>query len=221
MRQHDCRGVIQRLGERGARYPPDSMNEERSHTPPENPQTGAGTRPPTPNPPSGEGEGEVTALWLLGRVPQDVLPWPLLRAERAGREPGPDVREAVFLRDGVAVAGDVEVHLPASDSRRHGHEGDPAYDGVMLHLVWEDDLGHAVPLAGGGSAPTVAIGPAPPTPEQLQARLHLGPLLPPPCAALAAARPAEPRVSRECAGLHCGHFVWPYRQIMLAALKRR
>ena len=43
-------------------------------------------------------ERELTALWLLGRVPQRALPWPLLRAGRAGRGPGPDVREATFVR---------------------------------------------------------------------------------------------------------------------------
>ena len=84
-------------------------------------------------------EAELTALWLLGRVPASVLPWPLLRAGRAGRGPGPDVREAAFLMpSGVVRSGDVEVHLRTSDWVRHGHEGDPAYANVVLHLVWED-----------------------------------------------------------------------------------
>lgn len=135
-------------------------------------------------------EAELTALWLLGRIPEGLLPWPLLRAGRAGRGPGPDVREAVFVRGGVPFAGDVEMHLRASDFRRHGHEGDPAYDGVALHLVWEDDRGGAVPLAGGGSAPTVAVGPSLRSAQRLRARLRLGPRLPAPCAAIAASRPA-------------------------------
>jgi len=61
--------------------------------------------------------------------------WPLLRPGRAGRGPGPDVREALFLLpSGVPQAGDVEVHLRASDFLRHGHHRDPAHDGVLLHL---------------------------------------------------------------------------------------
>jgi hypothetical protein len=76
------------------------------------------------------------------------------------------VREAVLVSEsGVPRAGDVEVHIRASDFRRHGHEGDPAYDGVILHLVWTDDRpagerGHGVPLASGASAPTVAVAEA-------------------------------------------------------------
>ena len=81
-------------------------------------------------------EHELVALWLLGRVPASVLPWPLLRAGRAGRGPGPDVREAAFQHDsGVPLVGDIEVHLRASDFVRHGHASDPAYGGLILHLA--------------------------------------------------------------------------------------
>ncbi len=156
------------------------------------------TRPPagreTSEGASALAEHELTALWLLGRVPEAVLPWPLLRAGRAGRGPGPDVREAVFVRDGVPLAGDVEVHLRASDFGRHGHGVDRAYDGVVLHLVWEDDRGSPVSLAGGGDAPAVAVRPALRTPERLRARLRLGPRLAPPCAA--AGRSADMRAGR-------------------------
>jgi len=111
-------------------------------------------------------EHELTALWLLGRAPAAALPWPLLRAGRAGRGPGPDVREALFAGPGgVPLAGDIEVHLRASDFARHGHAGDPAYDRVVLHVCWEDDRpegerGGPVPLASGGWAPTVTIAAA-------------------------------------------------------------
>lgn len=191
-----------RVAEAEAHYRPTSPDCGRGHPagaeqpsagPPDEgldakqPPTGPLTGPPT----GGLAERELTALWLLGRVPQELLPWPLLRAGRAGRGPGPDVREAVFVRAGVPVAGDVELHLRASDFHRHGHDRDRAYDGVALHLVWADDIGRAVPLAGGGSAPTVAVGPALRTAQRLRARLRGGPRLPPPCAAIAASRPAE------------------------------
>ncbi|MBM3140627.1 MAG: DUF2851 family protein, partial [Chloroflexi bacterium] len=93
---------------------------------------------------------------MLGRVPTAALPWTVLRAGRAGGGAGPDVREAAFLLEsGVAVTGDVEVHLRASDFTRHGHDRDEAYARVRLHLVWEDDRaagerGSPTALAGGG-----------------------------------------------------------------------
>lgn len=109
------------------------------------------------------GEPAITAAWLLGRVPATVLPWPLLRAGRAGRGPGPDIREAMaLLPSGVPASGDVEVHRVATDFFRHGHAADPRYARLLLHLVWRDDRpaaerGGPVRLAGGGLAPTVAL----------------------------------------------------------------
>lgn len=111
-------------------------------------------------------EHELTALWLLGRVPASVLPWPVVRWGRAGTGPGPDVREAVFAGPhGVVRCGDIEVHLAASDFERHGHLGDAAYASVVLHLVWVDDRpsnvrGSTQPLPGGGEVVTVEVGPA-------------------------------------------------------------
>lgn len=146
----------------------------------------------------GLAEHELVALWLLGRVPEAVLPWPLLRAGRAGRGPGPDVREAAFQHpSGVPLAGDVEVHLRASDFVRHGHADDPAYDGLVLHLVWEDDRGTArgtpTGLAGGDFVVTIEVGPAlGGDPGRLRELVRLGPSGGEPCEAWAAAtQPAE------------------------------
>ncbi len=141
-------------------------------------------------------EHELVALWLLGRTPADALPWPLLRPGRAGRGPGPDVREAAFLLpEGVVRSGPVEVHLAASDFVRHGHDRDPAYGALVLHLVWIDDRaepGGPLPLPGGGFAPTCEVGPAlGGDPQRLRALLRLGPSGAEPCAAEAARRGGE------------------------------
>ena len=51
---------------------------------------------------------------------------------------GPDFLDAVLTFDGVEVRGDVEVHFSQSDWRSHGHVADPAYDGVVLHVLYYD-----------------------------------------------------------------------------------
>lgn len=139
--------------------------------------------PEDPSPPSNHtlpGEPVITAAWLLGRVPASLLPWPLLRAGRAGRGPGPDIREAVaLLPSGVPAAGDVEVHRVATDFAQHGHAGDLRYASLLIHLVWRDDRGAAerggpVRLAGGGLAPTVALEPALGSAARLEAAVALG-----------------------------------------------
>jgi len=52
---------------------------------------------------------------------------------------GPDIRDAIVSFDGgLAEHGDIEVHLDARDWVRHGHAENPAYEGVILHVVWEE-----------------------------------------------------------------------------------
>ncbi len=48
---------------------------------------------------------------------------------------GPDFKGARLRIDGAVTTGDVELHLHSADWRTHGHASDPAYDGVVLHVV--------------------------------------------------------------------------------------
>lgn len=52
---------------------------------------------------------------------------------------GPDFLDAEVTIDGVILHGHVEVHKRASEWKQHAHGGDPAYNSVVLHVVWEND----------------------------------------------------------------------------------
>lgn len=93
----------------------------------------------SPAPPS---EAELALAWeargyastalidSAGRRLQVVFPG------RRWGGPGPDFRGAVLaLADGRLVRGDVEVHRRASGWAAHRHAADPAYAGVVLHVV--------------------------------------------------------------------------------------
>lgn len=53
---------------------------------------------------------------------------------------GPDFFNAKVKIGDQMWAGDVEIHVRASDWHRHGHDGDRAYDTVVLHVVGRDDV---------------------------------------------------------------------------------
>ncbi len=74
---------------------------------------------------------------------------------------GPDFQDArLRFDDGPEITGDVELHLRAEDWEAHGHVADPAYDGVMLHVVlFPPEPGHVTQGAGGREIPLLALLP--------------------------------------------------------------
>ncbi len=70
---------------------------------------------------------------------------------------GPDFANAFIDIDGDLLNGAIEMHRRSSDWYTHGHERDPAYDDVVLHVVWEDDLEHPVRRGDGSSVATLLL----------------------------------------------------------------
>jgi len=52
---------------------------------------------------------------------------------------GPDFSEARLKIGDLEWNGQVEIHLKSSDWHHHNHTDDPAYNTVVLHVVWADD----------------------------------------------------------------------------------
>ncbi len=72
---------------------------------------------------------------------------------------GPDFFNAKIDIDGRVWAGNVEIHVRASDWMRHGHHTDPAYDSVVLHVVGADDA--RVCRSNGEEIPQIVMDCAP------------------------------------------------------------
>ncbi len=91
-------------------------------------------------------------LWIQhGLTTVDGRKLQIIDPGRLNTDSGPDFFNAKISIDGRIWAGDVEIHVKASDWHRHGHDGNPAYDSVILHVVDRDDTiihrsnGEAIP----------------------------------------------------------------------------
>ncbi|HRH37573.1 MAG TPA: DUF2851 family protein, partial [Flavobacteriales bacterium] len=81
----------------------------------------------------------------------------VLKAGRIQQDSGPDLSDARIRIDDQLWAGNVEVHLRSSEWNAHGHTRDPAYDSVVLHVVYEHDV--EVHTSSGAVIPTVELYP--------------------------------------------------------------
>ncbi len=77
---------------------------------------------------------------------------------------GPDFRNMAVLADGTVTIGDGEFHRRSAEWTAHGHNSDPAYDNLLLHIVLEDNAGQAF------ARHTLVI-----SPDELTALLHIVP----------------------------------------------
>ena len=79
-------------------------------------------------------------LWLSeDMVTGDGLKVRVIDPGLLNTDAGPDFFNAKVEIDGRLWVGNVEIHVRASDWKRHHHDEDPAYDSVILHVVEKDD----------------------------------------------------------------------------------
>ncbi len=90
---------------------------------------------------------QTDTLWT-----QEGEPIQIIHPGRHNTHAGPDFFDA-RIRIGVTFwAGNVEIHLKASDWNKHGHQSDPSYRNTILHVVALDDaevttdLGAVIPV---------------------------------------------------------------------------
>jgi hypothetical protein len=88
----------------------------------------------------------LQAVWLHQRLLRDQLHTfdgqavKVLHPGFLNREGGPDFRGAVLqFGEEAARTGDVEVDLRSSGWRSHGHDRNPAFGNVVLHVIWENE----------------------------------------------------------------------------------
>ncbi len=91
-------------------------------------------------------EDLISFLWkfqyfnktALKTVDLDILS--ILSVGQENMNAGPDFFNAQISINNQKWAGNVELHVKASDWYVHGHEQDPNYENVILHVVWENDV---------------------------------------------------------------------------------
>lgn len=71
------------------------------------------------------------------------------------RDAGPDFSGARLKIGTENWVGSVEIHVKSSDWLLHGHQSDPAYESVILHVVWEHDA--PIHYANGREIPTLEL----------------------------------------------------------------
>jgi len=71
---------------------------------------------------------------------------------RRNTDAGPDFLAAKIRIGNVLLVGNVELHVCSKDWFRHGHQHDPAYRHIILHVVYRDDA-----QAQGGAAPVMEL----------------------------------------------------------------
>lgn len=90
-------------------------------------------------------ESYLHYIWRLGHFRQNELkttdgePISIQELGEYNTNAGPDFLNARVQIGDILWAGNVEMHVSASEWHQHGHAGDAAYDNVILHVVMDED----------------------------------------------------------------------------------
>ncbi len=68
---------------------------------------------------------------------------------------GPDFSNVRLRLGGELWTGNIEIHVKASDWYKHGHDKNPAYDNIILHVVAIDDA--RIKRADGSEVPQMVM----------------------------------------------------------------
>ncbi|CAN5215586.1 DUF2851 family protein [soil metagenome] len=63
----------------------------------------------------------------------------ILQPGRLNTNQGPDFSEAKIKIGNTVWAGNIEIHVQASQWNAHNHANDNNYDNIILHVVWQND----------------------------------------------------------------------------------
>jgi hypothetical protein len=89
-------------------------------------------------------ESFLSYLWKHRHLNREILtesgdPLTILHPGDQNSDSGPDFFNARVRIGSTTWAGNVEIHVKASDWFKHGHDNDPVYDHAILHVVYEAD----------------------------------------------------------------------------------
>lgn len=74
---------------------------------------------------------------------------------RKNTDSGPDFFNGRIRINKTIWAGNIEIHVKASDWLQHGHQNDVAYDNIVLHVVYEADI--SIKRKNGNLIPTLEL----------------------------------------------------------------
>jgi hypothetical protein len=76
---------------------------------------------------------------------------------RLNDDHGADFRDAVIATGNSIQRGEIELHVRSSDWKAHGHHLDPAYNSVILHVVFREDGSLTARRANGETVATLSM----------------------------------------------------------------